>query len=100
MPNSGSSTVSNGARGPRVEEPLAWGEEYPIQWQEPRLNLAELAKLRWKKGWSRRKLALHYGKTECAIQNHFQYLKSKSFRVYGLTPKESRMFVRFSKENT
>ncbi len=86
----------NGARGPRVEEPLAWAEEYPIRWWEPRFNLAELAKLRWIEGWSRKDLANMYGKTECAIQNRFQYLKRKGFRVYGLTPKESRMLLGLS----
>lgn len=35
-----------GARGPRVEEPLIWAETYPIQWREPRVDLAELARLR------------------------------------------------------
>ena len=41
-----------GARRPRVEEPLTWAETYPVQWREPRVNLAELAKLRWIKGQS------------------------------------------------
>jgi hypothetical protein len=83
-------TYLSGARGPRVEEPLAWTEEYPIQWQEPRLNLAELAKLRWMEGWSRRELAQYYRKSEVAIQNHFQDLKRRGFWVTGLTPKEIR----------
>lgn len=42
----GSCTVSNGARSPTLEEYLVWVETYPIQWWEPRFNLAELAKRR------------------------------------------------------
>jgi DNA-binding transcriptional regulator LsrR (DeoR family) len=41
------------------------------------VNLAELAKLRWIEGWSRKKLAEHYGRTEDAIQNYFQKIKKK-----------------------
>ena len=68
----GSTSVTFGARGAIVEEPLVWAETYPIQWREPRINLAELAKLRWIDGWSRRELAKHYGKSVDAIQNYFQ----------------------------
>jgi len=39
-------TVSIGARGPRVEEPLGLALEYPFQWREPRFDLAMLAKTR------------------------------------------------------
>ncbi len=74
----------NGARGPRVEEPLGWAQIYPIQWHEPRINLAELAKLRWIEGWSRKALAERYGKSQDAIQNYFQLLKKTSFHGVDL----------------
>lgn len=77
-----------GARGPRVEEPLGWVQTYPIQWHEPRINLAELAKLRWIEGWSRKALAERYGKSQDAIQNYFQLLKKMSFHGVGLTTYE------------
>ncbi len=48
---------------------------YPMQWREPSLNLAELAKLRWVEGWSRKQLAEHYGKSVDAISNYFQEAK-------------------------
>lgn len=79
-----------GARRPILEELLAWVEEYPIQWREPRLDLAELAKLRWIQGLSRQELAERYGKTECAIQNYFQDLRRMDFRAPGLTEEERR----------
>jgi hypothetical protein len=69
------------ARGPIVEEPLAWAEQYPIQWREPRVDLAELAKLRWIEGLSRKELAQKYGKTAVAIQNYFQgFINRRSWR--------------------
>ena len=55
-----------------------------MEWREPRLDLAELAKLRWIEGLSRKVLAERYGRTEEAIQNCFQALKRKSFEVPGL----------------
>ncbi len=42
-----------GAHRARVEEPLTWAETFPIQWREPSVDLAELAKLRWIDGVSR-----------------------------------------------
>ena len=75
----------SGARRPRVEELLVWAETYPIQWREPKVDFAELAKLRWIEGVSRKELAERYGRTECAIQNYFQELRRRKFRVSGLS---------------
>lgn len=78
-----------GARRPMLEELLAsWVQEYPIQWHDPRVNLAELAKLRWIDGWSRESLAKRYGKSPNAIQCYFQLLKREDFRGLGLTISE------------
>ncbi len=35
-----------GDRGPTVGELLSWVEEYPIEWQKPRFDLAGLARAR------------------------------------------------------
>lgn len=80
-----------------MDEPLTWAEQYPIQWRDPRVDLAELAKLRWIEGLSRKDLAERYGRTECAIQNYFQDLKRKSFRVDGLTEAERTKLLWASK---
>ena len=77
----GSRTVGIGAHRPTVEEPLAWIEDYPIQWREPRLDLAELAKLRWIEGLSRKDHANRFGRTESAIQNYFQLLRRFDFWI-------------------
>lgn len=72
-----------------LEELLAsWVREYPIQWHDPRINLAELAKLRWIEGWSREALAKRYGKSVNAIQCYFQLLKREGFHGVGLTVSE------------
>lgn len=84
-------------RRPIVEEPLAWVEEYPIQWRELKLDLAELAKLRWIQGLSRQEQAERFGKTECAIQNYFQDLRRLDFWVLGLTEEERRQIKWTSK---
>lgn len=86
--------LENGAHGPRVEEPLGWVKTYPIQWREPRVDLAELAKLRWIEGWSREALAKRYGKTDDAIQCYFQQLKCRNFRDVGLSVQEIRTIKR------
>ena len=59
-------------------------EIYPIQWREPKVNLAELAKLRWIDGWSRRELAVHYGKSINAIQNYFHEAKRLRLKPKGV----------------
>lgn len=86
-----------GARQAKVEEPLAWVEEYPIQWREPRVDLAELAKLRWIEGLSRQELAERYGKTTVAIQNYFQQLRRINFRIPGLSDNERAQILLESK---
>lgn len=86
-----------GARQAKVEEPLAWAEEYPIQWREPRVDLAELAKLRWIEGLSRQELAKRYGKTTIAIQNYFQELRRRDFEIFGLSIEERAKIKRASR---
>ncbi|MBX3019143.1 MAG: hypothetical protein KF767_14755 [Bdellovibrionaceae bacterium] len=86
-----------GARHPRIGEPLVKVETYPIQWREPRLDLAELARLRWVEGYSRKQLAEKYGKTTVAIQNYFQDLKRREFCVSGLSERERKKILWASK---
>lgn len=65
-----------GARHSKLKEPeLLLDLIYPITWKEPRVDLRELAKLRFEDGWSRKQLAEYYGKTEWAIQSYFQKIK-------------------------
>ena len=71
----GSNNINIGAHRPIVEEPLLIESIHSIKWQESRVNLSELALLRFTHGWSRKQLAEHYGRSEDAIQNYFQKMK-------------------------
>jgi hypothetical protein len=70
----------DGARGPIVDEPLVVEQICLIQWQESRVDLSELARLRWIEEWTRKELSEHYGRTEDAIQNYFQKIKKKGIQ--------------------
>jgi hypothetical protein len=63
-------------------------QEYPIQWRDQRVNLAELAKLRWIDGWTRPQLADHYKKTLYAISKYCKTIKQRSFDLEGLSKEE------------
>ncbi len=78
-------TLNFGARGTKLSEPLVLDTTYPIQWHEQRVDLAELAKLRYLEGWSRQRLASHYGRTLHAITNYCQTIRRKDFNLPGLT---------------
>jgi len=80
-----------------VEEHLSWAETYPIEWREPRVDLGELAKLRWIEGLSRKELAERYGRTQGAVQNYFQILRRKNFVVPGLSNAERKEILWKSK---
>jgi len=70
------------------KEPLSLNLAYPIQWQESRVNLTELAKLRYMYGWSRQILARNHGCTLNAITNYSQCIRRKNFDLDGLTLEE------------
>ncbi len=82
------SYLKDGAPRPMLREPLSLDIRYPIQWHESRVNLAELAKLRYIHGWSRQELARHYGRTLNAITNYCQSIRRKNFDLDGLTIEE------------
>ena len=82
------SWILNGAHGARLREPVVLDISYPIQWVESRVNLAELAKLRYLHGWSRQKLARHYGRTLNAITSYCQNIRRQDFNLEGLTEVE------------
>ena len=90
--------VFSGARRARVKEPLCWAETYPLQWREPRVDLAELAKLRWIEGLSRKELAEKYGRTEIAIGNYFQKLRRRRFQVTGLVVEERERILKMERQ--
>jgi bacterioferritin (cytochrome b1) len=74
------------------------GKVYPIQWRESRVNLTELAKLRYLDGWSRQRLAQHFNKNLNSITNHCQSMKRKNFNLEGLTDIEKEK-IRWASKN-
>lgn len=80
-----------------VEEPLAWVEEYPIWWREPRHDLAELARLRWDKGMTLTQIAEKLGLPLANIKGQFQSLDRYGFDVPGLSAEEMKRFKWASK---
>jgi hypothetical protein len=68
-----------------VDEPLSWALELPIQWRAPKVDLAELARLRWIEKWTRKDLAERFQRTEIGIQFYFQKFKRDDFRIPGLS---------------
>ena len=74
-----------------MEEPLAWPIIEPIQWREPKFDLGELARLRFIQGYDQQKLARHFGKSVCAIQNYYMALRKINISKLGLTSKEQEI---------
>ena len=74
---------------------------YEIQWFESKVDLAELAKLRWIEGWSYQKLGIHFNRTSCVINNYCQKVRKMDFKLPLLTKKEQEMIKRaFQKSQT
>jgi DNA-binding transcriptional regulator LsrR (DeoR family) len=89
--------LKSGGRGAKVEELLSIDQEYPFQWRDQRVNLAELAKLRWIEGWTRPQLASHYQKTLYAISKYCKTIKQKGFVLEDLSIKEQEKIRTLSK---
>jgi hypothetical protein len=87
-----------GARRPIVEEPLAWVEEYPIWWREPRHDLAELARLCWVNGMTLKQIAARLALPLANIKGQFESLRRYDFDVPGLSAEERERFKWDSKK--
>jgi len=73
-----------GARHAIVEEQkITVSCEYKAQWRRPKVDLNELASLRWNKKWSLIKLAGHFKRTKGAIYLALQRMPSDIRRRYA-----------------
>lgn len=70
---------------------------YPIQWRDSRLNLAELAKLRWIDGLDTNSLAKHFKKSPYAIENYYRNIRRLNYKLDSLTEVESEKILWASK---
>jgi hypothetical protein len=49
--------------------------EYTARWFRTEIDLNELAKLRWEKGWTTRRLAAHYGIPKSTLLKRLEQAK-------------------------
>ena len=83
---------SCGAPGPRVCEPAGGAQiiykPLPVQWTRPKIDSAELARLRWINKWSVEALGVHFGRSPETIGMHFTEFRKKRWKGLGLTKPE------------
>lgn len=78
----------NGARGSKLDEPLAFQRNYQVEWVAPRVNLRELALLRFIQGKTERELAQYFGRSKTAIHELLARMLKNDFRHANLTKEE------------
>ncbi len=74
---SGSQSLRDGARGAKVDEPLSFLTFYGVKWVAPKVDLRELAFLRFKEGKTERELAQYFGCSKTSIHNLLVGLRRK-----------------------
>lgn len=80
--------ILNGARGSKVDEPLAFQRNYQVEWVAPRVNLRELALLRFIQGKTERELAQYFGRSKTAIHELLARMLKNDFSHANLTKAE------------
>lgn len=74
----------NGARGSKLDEPLAFLRNYQVEWVAPRVNLRELALLRYIQVKTERESAQYFGRSKTAIHELLErMLKNRNFDLSG-----------------
>jgi hypothetical protein len=82
------SICCNGARRSIVDEPLVYQRIYQVEWVAPRVNLRELALLRFIQGKTERELAQYFGRSKTAIHELLARMLKNDFRHANLTNEE------------
>ncbi len=62
-------------------EPTVTVKNYTAQWFRPEIDLTELALLRFKKGWTLRKLAAHFDMPKTNIVARLKRLNAKKLEA-------------------
>lgn len=78
----------NGARRTNVDEPLVYQKIYQVEWVAPRVNLRELALLRFIQGKTERELAQYLGRSKTAIYELLVRMVKNEFKHANLTKEE------------
>ncbi len=77
--------MKNGARRSKVDEPLAFQKNYQVEWVAPKVNLRELAFLRFIQGETERELAQNFGRSKTAIHELLVRMLKNDFKYANLT---------------
>ncbi len=80
--------IFNGARGSKLDEPLTITRFYQVEWVAPRVNLRELALLRFIQGKTERELAQYFGRSKTAIHELLARMLKNDFKYIYLTDGE------------
>lgn len=75
-----------GARGPKLVEHRICVLSHQAGWSSKKINLAELARLRWIENRSRKEVAEHFGASIETVKIHIRHLRSGRIRKVGLSP--------------
>jgi hypothetical protein len=87
---SGLQSLKNGARRSIVDEPLTLTKSYQVEWCVPKVNLRELALLRFMHGKSEQELAKFFGRSKTAIHGLLERMIKNDFMNANLTTAERK----------
>lgn len=60
-----------------VEQPMVVVTEQAVQWFRREIDLGELARLRWEKGFGLRQLAAHFGMPKTSVLRRLKNLEQE-----------------------
>lgn len=83
-----SSTLINGARRSNVDELLTVTKHYLVELKMPKIDLRELALLRFIQGKSERYLATHFKRSKTTIHELISRMINNDFRYVDLTMRQ------------
>jgi hypothetical protein len=69
--------LKSGARRSKLDEPLVYLRIYQVEWVAPKVNLRELALLRFTQGKTERELAQHFSRSKTAIHELLERMVKK-----------------------
>jgi hypothetical protein len=78
----------SGVRGSKLDEPLTDKKSYAIEWVAPRVDLRELALLRFIQGKTERELAQYFEGSKTAIHELLARMVKNDFKQANLTKEE------------
>ena len=80
--------LENGARGSKLDEPLTFQRNYQVKWVAPRVDLRELALLRFIEGKTERDLTKYFGRSKSAIHELLSRMLKNGFKYANLSADE------------